>query len=208
MLYFYVDSARKAKKGVPEERYSPGRLYRHHQEAVDDERGHVLVVDTVAAGSPVDQIEELPKEAILNADPYLPTTEVVAGGGILTREGEKGLEVLLIFRKGRWDLPKGKQDPGESIKKCAKREVKEELGIDKVKVLELLDSTVHGYPENDVFVIKTTWWYLMKTTATTFVPQLEEKITDVRWYRLKKARKKLGHQTLIHLLERVEHKLR
>lgn len=207
MLYFYVDKIRKAEKGVPADRFSRKRLYRNHAKAQDDGRGAVIVVDTLKIDVSPSDVEALPKKALVNVLPYLPTKEIVAGGGILTKMGKTKLKVLLIFRKGRWDIPKGKLDPGETVKQCAKREVCEELGIDKVNVIQFLDTTVHGYAEDDHFMVKTTYWYHMTTTATTFVPQLEEKITDVKWMSIDKARRLLGHATLVHLLDRIESKL-
>src|SRR5438046_1555734 len=47
---------------------------------------------------------------------------VQTGGGLVINEKD---EVLMIFRRGKWDLPKGKIDQGESIEQCAVREVKE-----------------------------------------------------------------------------------
>ncbi|MFM8758223.1 MAG: NUDIX domain-containing protein, partial [Methylophilaceae bacterium] len=45
---------------------------------------------------------------------------LIAAGGLV--ENELG-QVLMIFRRGKWDLPKGKLDPNESIDECALREV-------------------------------------------------------------------------------------
>jgi 8-oxo-dGTP pyrophosphatase MutT (NUDIX family) len=208
MLYFYVENADIAKSGVPPANFSSDRLYRRWTEAREDDRGKVLVVEIDRVKKPLRKVERVPKKALLNVNPFVPTKELVAGGGVVTREGKKGLEILLIFRKGLWDIPKGKLDAGETIKQCAKREVKEELGIDKVKVLRFLDTTVHGYKEkSDHFLVKTTHWYLMKTKAKNFVPQKSEKITKVKWFTLEKAKKKLGHDSLVRLLERVEPEL-
>ncbi len=43
-------------------------------------------------------------------------------------------EILMIFRRGKWDLPKGKLDKGESLEACALREVEEETGLKKNKI--------------------------------------------------------------------------
>ena len=51
---------------------------------------------------------------------------VQAGGGLVRNQSGK---MLFIFRKGKWDLPKGKIDKGETLEKGAKREVKEETGV-------------------------------------------------------------------------------
>ncbi len=212
MYYFYIDKVRKAKKGISPERFSQKRLYRLHREAEKAAektvKKEVLVVDTTKLEAPVAETGKLPKEALLNVGPFLPTHEVIAGGGVITRMGRKKMKVLLIFRKGKWDIAKGKLDPGETIEQCAKREVCEELGIDSVRVLGFLDTTVHGYAEDDSFVVKTTYWYHMLTPERHFTPQLEEKITDVKWFSFEKALTVLGHTTLIHLLQRIEDQLR
>lgn len=209
MLYFYVDRVDNARSGVPAKKFSADRLYHRWTDAREDDRGKVLLVDAARVDLPLRKVEKVPRKALLNVNPYVPTKELVAGGGVVTRMGEQGLEILLIYRKGIWDLPKGKLDAGESIKQCAKREVEEELGIDRVKVLEFLDTTVHGYKEKpDHFLVKTTHWYLMKTKAKSFVPQKSEKITKVKWFPLKKAKRKLGYESLVRLLVRVESRLR
>mgnify|MGYP000625090747 CR=1 FL=1 len=58
-------------------------------------------------------------------------TEIKAAGGLVVNEDG---EVLLIKRRGLWDLPKGKVEEGEFMRLAAVREVKEETGIDKVKI--------------------------------------------------------------------------
>ena len=54
-----------------------------------------------------------------------------AAGGVVEREGEQGLEVLLVHRPqyDDWSLPKGKCEPGETDEECAVREVVEETGL-------------------------------------------------------------------------------
>ena len=67
---------------------------------------------------------------------------LVAGGGLV--QNEKG-ELLMIFRRDKWDLPKGKLDPGESIEQCSLREVKEETGLRNVTLGKLIDVSTHEY---------------------------------------------------------------
>jgi 8-oxo-dGTP pyrophosphatase MutT (NUDIX family) len=65
-------------------------------------------------------------------------------GGIVIN---KGNQVLLIFRKGKWDLPKGKSENGESLKKTAKREVVEETGIDPSSILAITSTLLIVVPD-------------------------------------------------------------
>ncbi len=103
----------------------------------------------------------------------------MAAGGLV--ENEKG-ELLLIYRKKHWDLPKGKLDPGETIEACALREVEEETGLKNVQLGALIDITIHQYEENAEPVTKKTAWYRMKgSSADQLVPQTDEQIEDIRW---------------------------
>ena len=138
-------------------------------------------------------------EDAMNLDPYRPPRYVLAAGGILVRPGP---EIAMIYRKGRWDLPKGKRDPGEGKKAGAKREVQEELGIPAVSLIERLPDTVHSYALSRRFVIKKTVWYAMQTKATEFKPQRSEGILAVRWTPLDQAMEEVGFDTLRDLLKR------
>jgi len=98
-----------------------------------------------------------------------------AGGGLV--ENEKG-EVLFMFRRGKWDLPKGKLDPGETLESCALREVKEETGVSQLELIQFLLVTEHEYEERGLFILKETHWYRMKTTShESLIPQTEEDIS-------------------------------
>lgn len=59
-------------------------------------------------------------------------TEVRAAGGVVWRQGQQGVEVLVIHRPryDDWTLPKGKAEPGEEDVATARREVVEETGLD------------------------------------------------------------------------------
>ena len=104
-----------------------------------------------------------------------------AGGGLV--KNEKG-ELLMIYRRGKWDLPKGKLDKGENIKDCAVREVKEETGLTLVEPGELLEISYHEYFDHHIKeeVIKETHWFAMTASADQpLTPQTEEDITAIRW---------------------------
>lgn len=102
-----------------------------------------------------------------------------AGGGLVcTPSGD----TLMIFRNGRWDLPKGKHEPGESIEQCAVREVSEECGIDRLELGALIHKTYHIYSLEGQMVVKRTWWFQMHHSGEGALnPQQIEGITKVKW---------------------------
>jgi 8-oxo-dGTP pyrophosphatase MutT (NUDIX family) len=105
---------------------------------------------------------------------------IKAGGGLVLNNFGK---VLLIFRRGVWDLPKGKQDPGETLAQTALREVQEETGLADLKLIEKLNNGYHCYLMSKQRTLKRTRWYLMQTqTPNQLKLQKEEGILDAAWF--------------------------
>jgi 8-oxo-dGTP pyrophosphatase MutT (NUDIX family) len=101
-----------------------------------------------------------------------------AGGLVLNDAGD----VLMMLRRGKWDLPKGKLDPGESLETCAVREVEEETGLSKLTLEKPLVITYHTYDESGKHILKESHWYLIKAPGQQkLAPQLEEQITELKW---------------------------
>jgi len=106
-------------------------------------------------------------------------TIVPAAGGLVLNEQD---EILMIFRRGKWDLPKGKLDEGEKLEDCAVREVEEETGLINVQLTAPLIITYHTYHEGTKYVLKESHWYTMKVSGEqVLVPQTEEDIHAVLW---------------------------
>lgn len=104
---------------------------------------------------------------------------IKASGGLVVNEDN---ELLFIFRRGKWDLPKGKLDPGESPETCAVREVKEETGLDTVTLGKHLITTYHTYEESGKHLLKQTEWYLMHApNQRALKPQTDEQISEAVW---------------------------
>lgn len=128
---------------------------------------------------------------------------VTAAGGVVFRKPDnKDVEVLLIFRRGVWDLPKGKIEDGESVKDCARREVAEEVGLEnRPEVLNELSSTYHEYQREGINYAKTTHWFMMTVAGTPELsPQKTEGIELVEWTPLTEAQQKVGYQNIQQVL--------
>ncbi|MEX0821224.1 MAG: NUDIX hydrolase [Rhodothermales bacterium] len=181
------------------------RIYRRFQAARDACPSRLLVIDVYEVESSGHELQDrVPAHAIVNLDPFRQPVPVAAGGGFITRQTATGIEVLLIHRRGVWDLPKGKQDPGESVAECARREVQEELGIADVGIEGNLGQTVHGYADDAAYAVKTTHWFRMSTTARSFMPEEAEGIDAAEWFAWHDARAALGYETLRRHMDRLE----
>lgn len=106
-------------------------------------------------------------------------TSIEAAGGIVQNNKK---EILFIFRLGKWDLPKGKVEKGESIADTAIREVEEETGVTHLSLKNKIGETYHTYNAFGKHFIKTTHWYFITCPSKQSVqPQTEENITEIKW---------------------------
>lgn len=101
-----------------------------------------------------------------------------AGGIVVNAQGEW----LMIHRNGRWDLPKGHWERGETLEECAAREVGEETGVTGARVVRPLCATLHAYQLRGRWELKRTHWYELRIDSVApTAPQREEGIDRVQW---------------------------
>lgn len=110
-----------------------------------------------------------------------------AAGGLVVKDGM----ILMIYRLGKWDLPKGKLKKDEDPEQGALREVEEETNV-RLALGEKLPSTWHSYAYNGNKILKKTNWYIMQCLDDSLMkPQAEEYIEEVRWMQPQEALKAL-----------------
>lgn len=103
-----------------------------------------------------------------------------AGGAVLNQE-----RLLCIYRRGSWDLPKGKLDAGENAQQAALREVEEETGVRSLSLGKQLPSTYHTYRTGKGKpILKPTYWFEMQTSQEALIAQSEEDIELAQWVAL------------------------
>ena len=101
-----------------------------------------------------------------------------AAGGVVSNPDD---ERLMIFRFGKWDLPKGHVEKGETIRYTAVREVQEETGLGKLEIGNPIAKTYHIYNMDGRWILKQTAWYDMFSAAAALTPQTEEGIEKAVW---------------------------
>lgn len=110
-------------------------------------------------------------------------TLLEAAGGIVQNPDK---DMLFIFRRGKWDLPKGKMEKKEKPEICAQREVEEETGVANLTLKKKVGETWHVYEDFGKKILKTThWFYFTTKTNGKLTPQKEEDITEVKWIKTK-----------------------
>jgi hypothetical protein len=128
---------------------------------------------------------------------------VKAAGGLARNTGK---EFLMIFRNGKWDLPKGKIEGKETCAKTALREVEEETGVRRLMIKKKLPKTYHLFFQKDELILKVSIWYKMKTDYDRKpVPQRSENITSAVWMSKSEVLNilPLAYDSIADLLKRV-----
>ncbi|MBK8484542.1 MAG: NUDIX domain-containing protein [Saprospiraceae bacterium] len=129
---------------------------------------------------------------------------VPAAGGVIENHEKK---ILMIFRKGFWDLPKGKLDSNEKSKSAAVRECMEETGLHNISLHSKLAETWHIYREksNQRALKRTKWYFMSYADHETPIPQIEENIEIIEWLTFEEAmQKKPIHKNILLVLQKYQ----
>ena len=123
---------------------------------------------------------------------------VKAAGGLLIHKNE----LLIIYRNGFWDLPKGHLDHNETVDAAAIREVREECGVsNQIEIVDFFQQTNHVYLLGSSSILKRTDWFIMKSAfKERLKPQIEEGISACKWVRFDDLDEYLG-QSFISIRE-------
>lgn len=106
-------------------------------------------------------------------------TTIIAAGGVVSNTND---ELLMIFRRGKWDLPKGKLDAGEDLESAAIREVMEETGVTGLTIIHKATVMDYIYRDKGKIFLKEIHWYDMHCADNNIlIPQTNEGITDAQW---------------------------
>ncbi len=132
-------------------------------------------------------------------------------GGIVFRmnQGQNDIEILLIQdSKGRWTIPKGHIEPGETAKQTAIREIGEEAGLFHIQVLTWLGKIHFQYRRIDKLVLMTTQIYLVRALDDAEVPTKEQWMKGIKWFEFNEALDAIEYEDIEKLMLVARNKIR
>lgn len=132
-------------------------------------------------------------------------------GGIVFRIDKTGkdIEILLIQdSKGRWTIPKGHIEKGETAKQTAIREIGEESGLFHIQVLSWLGKIHFQYRRVDKLVLMTTQIYLVRAMDDAEKPTKEQWMKGIKWFKFNDAINAIEYEDIEKLMLVAKNKIR
>lgn len=162
--------------------------------------GHVLLLNVTpaVAAQAIDLLDQHPEDLLSVTLVCNNKKEVIskvkslfkvmkAAGGVVLKENKW----LMMYRRKKWDLPKGKLDRGERSRKAAVREIQEETGV-QATIRQKLCTTWHTYTYQNSRILKRTKWYVLDCLDDSdMMPQAEEDIERLEWLSYPEVQKRL-----------------
>ncbi len=125
-------------------------------------------------------------------------------GGVIFRHANTGLsdvEILLIAdSKGRWTIPKGHIEEGETARQAAQREIREETGLQEMEVLDFLGKINFRYRRNSSLVLMTTEIFLVRAMGKSESIKPEKWMTSLAWLPAQDALDKIEYEDIGKLI--------
>lgn len=122
---------------------------------------------------------------------------------VFSRAGGKREYLLLHYESGHWDFSKGGVEKGESEAETALRELREETGISKVKVISGFRESIHYFfREKNELVSKDVVFLLAESEKREVVISSEH--VGFEWLSFEKALERLTFKNAKQVLEKAE----
>jgi 8-oxo-dGTP pyrophosphatase MutT (NUDIX family) len=136
----------------------------------------------------------------------------VSAGGVVVRQSGSGWDVCLVSVKGRWEIPKGHPEKGETAQQTALREISEETGLPAVSlhVIKPLTTSNYAFQSEGKLVFKRVDTFLVTCDDDPPLRHQESEVDDAQWFPVTNAKevaafndtKKLIDEAMESLTER------
>ncbi len=135
--------------------------------------------------------------------------ETTAGGVVYRHTDESRLEILLIEdAKGRWTLPKGHVETGESYRQTASREIREETGLIDVEVGPSIGQVQFQYRRGSTLVLMTLHLFVIKALGETDKMKKEDWMRSLGWVSVPTALELIDYEDICRAVLLAQRKIR
>ncbi|MBB4661183.1 NUDIX hydrolase [Conexibacter arvalis] len=127
----------------------------------------------------------------------------LSAGGVVVRDGE--VIVIVPTRRGAQGqrvlgLPKGHVDPGETAEQAARREVREEAGVD-ADLVEKLGDVRYFYQRDGQRIFKMVRFFLFDYRSGALEDH-DDEVEEARWMPLAEAARALSYRGEREMVQR------
>jgi len=130
-----------------------------------------------------------------------------AGGVVFRKDGARPVVLLLRHESGKWMLPKGTIEQGETPEAVALREVREETGLSRLRIVaDLGEERYHFFwRSEDAYYDKTVRYYLLEFLGGEEpAPQSEEGFVACEWVGLDDAMERIKYKETREVVRRAK----
>jgi len=131
--------------------------------------------------------------------------ELSAGGVVFRKRGEASEILLIKDSYGKWSLPKGHvaMKEREPVESAALREIREETGIDKLKVVAKLDEIKYLFKLKGKLIFKKVVFYLVESLHEKEKINFQKKeIQGAEWFDPEQAQAKIGYKNTLKIIRK------
>lgn len=128
--------------------------------------------------------------------------ETTSGGIVFRHHAKTGALQILLMQdaKNRWTIPKGHVEPGEEPKQTAEREIREETGLQEMKMHNWLGKVNFRYRRNHTLVLMTMHIYLVEGLGNSDKLHPEDWLNDIQWLAATDAVDKIAYDDIGKLI--------
>jgi bis(5'-nucleosidyl)-tetraphosphatase len=128
--------------------------------------------------------------------------EFSAGAVVFRRDGTRKY-LLLHYEAGHWEFPKGNVEKGETPEDAARREIKEETGIDGVEFIPAFEEKIKYYYKRDKGTVqKEVQFFLAEAKSDKVI--LSDEHTGFEWLGYREAYERITFRNSKNILKNAE----